>query len=300
MKYLLSSILFLGTLSTSSWAAQQKQVYSLETPGAQSFQARVSLGLQTGTLKPSTDIETRKIEGLVTNFSAAYGVTDMFSFGAQGSYLNSTEKSSVVNASQSGLSDPELYLTTKLAPSAWQLYITLLGGIKVADFEVDSVKSQTSYGSGAYYVEPQVAASTAWGSVLFGALGSYRYHFDRRLSYVSSLGTESLLLDPGHRIRALFNMEVQSAFPWGGELEYIQQDKYEAFSLLGTGQRLSFGNSTFMTASGYVRIPTNPGFGSLDIIPWVSYQINSAKKRGVINYDQDQLLTLMLKLQMYF
>ncbi len=325
-KYLLIIILILG-FSFFSFAMQKRptnkttqapttqlmrqqrpagQIYSFETPEQGQFQTRIDLGLQTGTLKFSTEIQTQRIEGLDTYFSASYGLTDVLSLGVRGSYLNSTSSGTVANsskasASKAGLGDPEVFLNTRINPGSMQLYLTMVAGIMATDFEVDNLRGSTTNSSGAYYVEPKFSTSMTMGSFLLGGSAGYRYHFNRQLSLVSSSGTESLRLDPGNRIRATINSEILTSYPFGFEVEYLLQDRYEAFSLsVPGGQKLTFGNTTTLGASAYVRFLTDMGFGNFELVPWINYQTNVGKKRGTANVEDDQLITFILKLQMVF
>lgn len=285
---------------------KSQQMYSFETPGAREMQVRLDLALETGSLKFSTETQTQRVEGVNTEFSAAFGISDMLSLGARGSYLNSTSGGTVAStsrasASKSGMGDAEIFMTTRIAPSSLQMYLTLTGGIKTADFEVDNLSGNSTNSSGGYYVEPRFAASMALGSVLIGGAASYRYHFSRELKYTSTYGTETLRLDPGNIIKAKINTEIQTSYPFGAEVEYISEDRHEAISLATPGgTRLTFGNTTSLVGSAYVRFPTDLGFGEMQFVPWVSYMTNLGKKRGIANVDEDQILSLMLKLQMQF
>ncbi|MEK6772405.1 MAG: hypothetical protein AABY64_00575 [Bdellovibrionota bacterium] len=282
------------------------QIYSFEAPEQGEFQTRMDLGLLTGTLKFSTEIQTQRIEGIDTYFSASYGLTDVLSIGARGSYLNSSSGGTVANtsrasASKAGLGDPEIFLTTRVNPGRMQLYLMMIAGIMASDFEVDNLRGSTTNSSGAYYVEPKFSTSITMGSFLLGGSASYRYHFNRQVSIISSSGTESLRLDPGNRIRASINSEVLTSYPFGFEIEYLLQDRYEAFSLSTPGgQKLTFGNTTILGASAYIRFLTDMGFGNFELVPWISYQTNVGKKRGTANVEDDQLMTFILKLQMMF
>lgn len=284
--------------------ATRGQIYSLEAPQGGDFQTRISLGLQSGTLKFATENETQRIEGLDTNFSAAFGMTDVLSFGARGYFADSTSGGTVASTSRAsgsktGLGDAEVFLTTRIVPGAVQMYLNMIGGIKTGDFEFDAQRGRSTNSSGGYYIEPQFAGSISMGSFLLGGSASYRYHFNRQVVFTGTSGTETLRLDPGNRIRATVNSEVQIAYPFGIELEYILQDRYEAFSVLSPGgQRVTFGNTSIFGGSFYMRFPTHMGFGNLEIVPWVNYQTNIGKKRGVGSVDDDQLFSFMLKMSL--
>lgn len=286
-------------------AAATPQIYSFEAPGPSEFQLRIDLGLQTGSLRFSNETQTQRVEGVQTNFSAAFGLSNMLSLGARGSYLNSTSGGTVAStsrasATKSGLGDAEIFATTKISPSRLALYLTLTGGIKTGDFEWNSVSGESTNTSGGYYIEPSFAASMPLGLVLIGGGISYRYHLSREVKSTSTYGTEVLRLDPGNVIRGVINTEIQTTYPFGAEVEYIMVDRYEALSLLGTNSRLTFGNTNTLVTSLYSRFPTNLGFGKMDFVPWISYASNLGKKRGVANVDEDQLLSFILKVQMSF
>lgn len=294
------------TVNTTPAKTNNHQIYSFETPNASELQLRLDLALETGSLKFSTETRTQRVEGVNTKFSAAFGISDMLSFGARGSYLNSTSGGVVASSSQasstkSGMGDAEIFMNTRIAPSSLQMYIGLVGGIKTSDYEVDSVSNSRTNSSGGYYVEPRFAASMALGSFLFGGAASYRYHLSREVKYTSSYGTETLRLDPGNIIKAMFNTEIQTGYPFGFEIEYIAEDRHEAISLATPGgSRLTFGNTTTLVGATYIRFPTNLGFGEMQFVPWVAYQTNIGKKRGIASVDEDQMLSLALKMQMTF
>lgn len=282
------------------------QIFSFEAPKSGDFQMRLSLGLQSGTLRFSTDNETQRIEGLDTSFSGSFGLTDVLSLGARGYFSDSTSggtvaSSSKASGSKSGLGDAEIFLTTRIIPGSLQMYLTMIGGIKTSDFEFDGQKGRSTNSSGGYYIEPQFATSVSMGSFLLGGSASYRYHFNREVVYTSSYGTETLRLDPGNRIRATINSEIQVAYPFGLEIEYILQDRYEAFSILSPGgQKITYGNTSTIGGTFYMRFPTNMGFANLELIPWINYQTNMNKKRGTANVDEDQMFSFMLKMLMTF
>ncbi len=284
----------------------QAEVYSFQTPNAMELQTRIDLGLQTGSLRFATETQTQRVEGLQTVFSASFGLSDLFSLGARGSYLNLTSGGTVASASRasatkSGLGDAEIFATAKIAPSSLLIYLSVVGGIKTGEFEYNTVSGESTNNSGGYYFEPKVAASMALGSVLIGGGASYRYHMSREIRYVSSAGSETLRLDPGNIIKAVLNTEIQTSYPFGAELEYIMEDRYEAISLLTPGgSRLPFGNTTTLAASLYMRFPINASFGQMDIVPWVSYLTNMTKKRGIANVAEDQMLVIMPRFQMTF
>lgn len=183
----------------------------------------------------------------ILNVRYEYGISEMFSTGAEVGYLTGDVETSTTGAAstttdQKGLTDFNFFFKGNYAPmDASSMHYGINVGISPADREEDSTKKETNAVSGGMSMTPYVGYQWLVGAGVWGA----------NLSHEMDLGDRSVNIKPGtttekrtggnDTILTGFYEHVWEKWNFGGALSYISRNTLETDPSVGADEETTGG-----------------------------------------------------------